>query len=326
MAGSKAEQYIFNWKVFTGLFNCQVVLFTFSGWDYSIGNTDTASNNFMAVIIKLRESIAECRVQTREKFQCFRFAIRVLANMAILSMFAFSIYCITFAVKSSQTIENKGSLLTKNQVPTVISTITHVFPMIFDLIGRLESYHPRTAHRAHLARVLVLYVLNYMTFVFSLFDKLDSIRGSTTIIENDSPLTMISRGRRQIVSNNGNRTVFISRNFTSASQLKRTLETRTPRQTFHWPWTTRPPTTTQPPNRTSAVTVDGEEFEVQSQFGPVGVNNAKALIRNGTTSPGDQRYETRKIGPTPLPEFQTPLPPDIVDLPTFKNQVITPET
>lgn len=41
LAGSKAEQYIFNWKVFTG-------------WDYTIGNAETASNTAMAAVIKLR--------------------------------------------------------------------------------------------------------------------------------------------------------------------------------------------------------------------------------------------------------------------------------
>lgn len=107
--------------------------------------------------------------------------------------------------------------------------------------------------------------------------------------------------------------------------MKKHFEGRTTRQAqFHWPWTTAAPTTPTPaPSRTSAVTVDGEEFEVQSQFGPVGVNNAKALLKNGTPigyTP-EQTYETRKIGPTELPEFQTPLPPHRVDLPTFRNQV-----
>lgn len=44
LAGSKAEQYIFNWKVFTG-------------WDYSIGNVEIAGNTAMAAVIKLRVRI-----------------------------------------------------------------------------------------------------------------------------------------------------------------------------------------------------------------------------------------------------------------------------
>ncbi|KIH60184.1 hypothetical protein ANCDUO_09571 [Ancylostoma duodenale] len=43
LSGSKAEQYIFNWRVFTG-------------WDYTIGNQETASNTVMAIVIKLRVS------------------------------------------------------------------------------------------------------------------------------------------------------------------------------------------------------------------------------------------------------------------------------
>lgn len=73
--------------------------------------------------------------------------------------------------------------------------------MIFDLIGRLENYHPRTTHRAHLTRVLVLYVLNYMTLIIALFEKLDNIREAKTIIEDDSP-----KSKRQIYKY-GNRTV-----------------------------------------------------------------------------------------------------------------------
>lgn len=104
LAGSKAEQYIFNWKLFTG-------------WDYTIGNGETASNTVMAVIIKLRESIAESRVQKQEKFQCVRFSLRVMANMIILAMLGFSIYCISFAVQSSRTVEASSNLIfNKNQV------------------------------------------------------------------------------------------------------------------------------------------------------------------------------------------------------------------
>ncbi|KHJ76909.1 hypothetical protein OESDEN_23471 [Oesophagostomum dentatum] len=107
----------------------------------------------MAIVIKLRESIADCRVSLGSNFRCLQFTLRVIANVVICAMLAFSIYCISFAVQKSQTaVEQEGNLFTKNQVPSVVATITHVFPMIFDLIGRIENYHPRTALRAHLTR------------------------------------------------------------------------------------------------------------------------------------------------------------------------------
>lgn len=134
MGGSKAEQYIFNWKVFTG-------------WDYSIGNPETASNNVMAAVIKLREAAAESHVKNKEKIGWLKITLRILANIMIFFMIGFSIYCISFAFNTTSTVESGGHLFSKNQVPQVMSAITHVFPMIFDLIGRMESWHPRLALR-----------------------------------------------------------------------------------------------------------------------------------------------------------------------------------
>jgi hypothetical protein len=62
------------------------------------------------------------------------------------------------------------------QVPLLMSTITHIFPMIFDLIGRAEKHHARTALRLHLIRISALYIINYVTLMYSLFEKLDAIR------------------------------------------------------------------------------------------------------------------------------------------------------
>ncbi|KAI6185190.1 TMC domain-containing protein [Aphelenchoides fujianensis] len=306
---------------------------------FSIGNSETASNAIMAGVIKLRELIAETRVQKEEKFECLRFTLRVFANMVILLMLAFSIYCISFAVQSSQTIENKGNLLTKSQVPAVVSTITHVFPMIFDLIGRIEAYHPRTAHRAHLARVLVLYVLNYLTLIIALLEKLDSIRESQGMLESEPVLTLVDKAKREL-SVPGPRSyvstrkktlemvaglqTFFSRNFTNLRQMRAALEGRgSPSWTQPWPRSSVAPTLPTT-SRTAAVTVDGEDVEVQSQFGPVGVNHAKALMRNATPAPTSKRYETKRLGPTVLPAYPTPLPPPTQDIPTYREQEYGP--
>ncbi|KAI6182005.1 TMC domain-containing protein [Aphelenchoides fujianensis] len=287
-------------------------------------NAETASNAIMAGVIKLRELIAETRVQKEEKFECLRFTLRVFANMVILLMLAFSIYCISFAVQSSQTIENKGNLLTKSQVPAVVSTITHVFPMIFDLIGRIEAYHPRTAHRAHLARVLVLYVLNYLTLIIALLEKLDSIRESKGMLETEPVLTLVDKAKRELSVPGPRSYTFFSRNFTNLRQMRAALEGRgSPSWTQPWPRSSVAPTLPTT-SRTAAVTVDGEDVEVQSQFGPVGVNHAKALMRNATPAPTSKRYETKRLGPTVLPAYPTPLPPPTQDLPTYREQEYGP--
>jgi hypothetical protein len=66
LSGTKAEQYVFNWKLFTG-------------WDYSIGNAETASNTAMAAVIKLREAINESRSYARRACVPSLWAIRVVS-------------------------------------------------------------------------------------------------------------------------------------------------------------------------------------------------------------------------------------------------------
>ncbi|VDK88423.1 unnamed protein product, partial [Litomosoides sigmodontis] len=102
MSDTKTDQYIFSWKLF-------------GGWDYTIGNTETACNTAMAIVIKLRESIVECRINSEKKFKPLLFLARVLANAIILLMLAFSIYTITVAVQTSETVEKDGNLFTKNE-------------------------------------------------------------------------------------------------------------------------------------------------------------------------------------------------------------------
>ena len=56
VSGGKAEQYVFNWYIFTGNENASFITLSIitSDWDYSIGNSETATNASMAVLIKLR--------------------------------------------------------------------------------------------------------------------------------------------------------------------------------------------------------------------------------------------------------------------------------
>ncbi|VDM38589.1 unnamed protein product [Toxocara canis] len=322
LASGKTEQYTFNWKVFTG-------------WDYTIGNPDTASNTVMAIIIKLRESIAECRIETVDNFQILLFLARIFANAVILGMLAFSIYVISFAVQSSQTVEKTGSLFTKNQVPTIVATITHLFPMIFDLIGKMERYHPRTALRAHLTRVLVLYVVNYLTLIIALFEKLDKIRGDEIMKIIDGRQNVF-RFKRQVGELNSTLPVpppFASRNFTSPAQARNFFNESIARFTEEQQ---RPSTSTAPTDTIATRTKRTTEkslatswsstrrtlphsgITIQPQYGPVGLNNPNALLFNETFLPGRRRFQTIKLGPPRLAVF---TPPPTPSRPTFETNV-----
>ncbi|CAJ0583266.1 unnamed protein product, partial [Mesorhabditis spiculigera] len=286
LSGSKADQYIFNWRVFTG-------------WDYTIGNQDTASNTVMAVVIKLRESIAECRVGARNKMKCVQVLLRILANLIIFSMLGFSIYCIVKAVNRSKTIlEEEGDLFTKNQVPSVVATITHVFPMIFDLVGKMERYHPRTALRAHLGRVLILYFVNYVTLIVALFEKLDAE------IEKRSHPNPHPRGKRQMGGNPWSPyepapPPFASMQFNDRSEFDAYLYELTTRR----------------PGHTSRATVRGDRrttrglattpFTVQPQFGPVNIHSPNVIRHNASNS---RSFITTKVGPNLQGPLFTPPP------------------
>ncbi|CAG9531962.1 unnamed protein product [Cercopithifilaria johnstoni] len=306
MSDQRTDQYIFSWKLF-------------GGWDYTIGNSETASNTAMALVIKIRESIAECRVNSEKKFKPLLFLARIIANAIILAMLAFSIYTISFAVETSETVEKAGNLFTKNQVPTIIATITNVFPMIFDLIGQIERYHPRTALRTHLTRVLVLYVLNYITFIIALFEKLDKIRDDELMKIINEQNAMLLHDEQYPTS-----TKFHSRNFANIKQANMFAKTSLERFSNYYQKSFQNDETIRQKRETLNNTSSRSRFPgnitVESHYGPIGLNNPSALLVN-KSYPWDQgRFQAIRIGPPSLPTFPIrPLPPN----PTLNTSVLT---
>ncbi|VDK63298.1 unnamed protein product [Anisakis simplex] len=64
---------------------------------------------------------------------------------------------------------------------------------------------------------------------------------------------------------------------------------------------------------------------IQPQYGPIGLNNPSAVLFNATLSPYRRRYQTIKIGPTPLPTFNTPPMPRRPSLKTNVNLELGPD-
>ncbi|KAK6114678.1 TMC domain family protein [Brugia pahangi] len=175
LSGGKAEQYVFNWKLF-------------AGWDYSIGNAETASNFVMANVNKFREIIAEYNVNRTKKFDFLQFTLRVLANILVFAMQAGSVW----AILAVSQITTKTSFIQRNAVSITVSFITLTFPNFFDLISKMERYHPRTALRLQLGRVLFLYILNYYTLIISLMFMLNTMESQRNVGERLIPVAQYS--------------------------------------------------------------------------------------------------------------------------------------
>uniref|UniRef100_A0A7E4VHN4 TMC domain-containing protein n=1 Tax=Panagrellus redivivus TaxID=6233 RepID=A0A7E4VHN4_PANRE len=275
VASGKTEQYVFSWKNFTG-------------WDYNIGNPETASNLYMANVNKFRETISEYQVKVKQKMECFTILGRVAANIIVLFLLLIS----GWAIRLASQVTEKDTFIKQNGLALTVSTITLAFPNFFEIIGHLlERYHPRTALKVQLGRVLVLYGLNYFTIILSLFAmlrKLEAQMNNATSLAAPTLAYGPPRNVRQIPYQLSGSIGYGNWNDTSAFFLN-----RFPPPPAQLP---TPPTT---PYTTPAPTI---WTTVYPNFGPmsVGVANPKAIVlvgkkiiipSNGTV------YESRPIGP-----------------------------
>ncbi|XP_078604409.1 transmembrane channel-like protein 1 isoform X3 [Branchiostoma floridae x Branchiostoma japonicum] len=165
------DQFQFCWKVFCG-------------WDYLIGNSETADNKVAAITTGLREAILEEEEknkdeQSSKKERYITISLRLLANVLVTILLAGSGYAIQLVVERSEQFEkmdpSKLSWWEQNEVSMVVSIITMVFPVFFDLIGEMEKYHPRVMLRWSLARVMVLNLGNLYTLMIALFKKVNNL-------------------------------------------------------------------------------------------------------------------------------------------------------
>ncbi|XP_054713583.1 LOW QUALITY PROTEIN: transmembrane channel-like protein [Uloborus diversus] len=156
----KDDECTFAWKLFTG-------------WDYMIGNPETAYNKVASLVMGFKEAILEEKEKKKEVKSWKLITIRVAANFAVFLLLASSAYAVVLVVTRSQEPEAQedGTWYRQNEVTLVVSFISILFPNLFDMIGMAEKYHPRVQLRWQLARILLLYLLNLYTLIFALFAK-----------------------------------------------------------------------------------------------------------------------------------------------------------
>ncbi|KAL3072675.1 hypothetical protein niasHS_017649 [Heterodera schachtii] len=158
LSSGKQEQYVFTWKVV-------------NGWDYNLGESETASSLAMANVIKLKEASTEYNKKFKQKWTFQTFFLRVFVNFVIMSLIGLSMLAIWMAAQ----ITEKDTFIRQNAVSITVALITLLFPPVFELILKLEQYRPRTALRIHLFRVLIFYLINYFTLVAGLFTQLNTL-------------------------------------------------------------------------------------------------------------------------------------------------------
>ncbi|XP_075526894.1 transmembrane channel-like protein 1 [Dermacentor variabilis] len=158
----KEDECTFTWKLF-------------SGWDFMIGNSETAHNKVASLVMSFKEAILEEKERKKEERSWKIMFLRALANLIVLILLASSAYAVVLVVERSQEPEAEKTWYRQNEVTLVVSMISIVYPNLFDLIGLMEQYHPRIQLRWQLARILILYLLNLYTLIFALFGKVMSM-------------------------------------------------------------------------------------------------------------------------------------------------------
>ncbi|XP_046391532.1 transmembrane channel-like protein [Ischnura elegans] len=167
----KDDECVFSWKLFTG-------------WDYMIGNAETAHNRVASIILGFKEVLLEEREKQKDTRNWKVIALRVLVNFMVLLLLVSSAYAVVLVVQRSTKATVKDSWWRQNEITVVLSLISVAFPILFELIGFLESYHPRKQLRIQLARIMVLNLLNLYTLIFALFGKISNM---TKELENLKP-------------------------------------------------------------------------------------------------------------------------------------------
>uniref|UniRef100_A0AC35UG19 TMC domain-containing protein n=1 Tax=Rhabditophanes sp. KR3021 TaxID=114890 RepID=A0AC35UG19_9BILA len=286
MSGSKTEQYVFSWKAFTG-------------WDCSIGNSETSSSLYMANVIKFRETIAEYNVKIKKKFVWLEAAGRLLANLIIGAMLVSS----AWAIHTVSKITNKDSFIKQNAVSITVSFITLIFPNIFELIGKLEKYHPRTALRFQLGRVMILYAVNYYTLIVTLLFMLKDWEEKGNQDGNN-------------YYENGVQTIPLAQTSNSSDYYQ--VYNRAARQLVNYSTTPSPLSTLAPPSVWTTVF---------SNYGPIGVSNPKAIVspKFSTSYNTNDKivYESRPIGPKTWSDANKTIETVVLNFTTSSGRPVT---
>ncbi|KAL6263490.1 hypothetical protein P5V15_006281 [Pogonomyrmex californicus] len=160
----KEDEYVFSWKLFTG-------------WDFMIGNPETAYNRSASIALTFKEDLLEEAEKQKDKRNWRLISIRIFVHIVVLLLFVLSVYAVLEVVKRSRlTTTESDSWWRQNEITIVMSLIMYMFPIFFECLGFLENYHPRKQLQLQLMRIMLLNLLNLYTLIFALTRKINSTK------------------------------------------------------------------------------------------------------------------------------------------------------
>ncbi|XP_014486783.1 PREDICTED: transmembrane channel-like protein 3 isoform X2 [Dinoponera quadriceps] len=159
----KEDEYVFSWKLFTA-------------WDFMIGNPETAHNRTASIVLGFKEALLEEAEKEKDERNWKIISMRIFVNTAVLSLLALSAFAVVKVVERSTTELDSHNWWRQNEITIVMSLITYVYPIFFEILGFLENYHPRKQLRIQLARIMVLNLLNLYSLIFALFNKISTMK------------------------------------------------------------------------------------------------------------------------------------------------------
>ncbi|CAK1588444.1 unnamed protein product [Parnassius mnemosyne] len=158
----KEDECIFSWKLFTG-------------WDFMIGNTETAHNRIASIILSFKEALLEEAEKKKDLRNWRIISLRALVNICVIILLGVSAYAVVTVVSRSDDNSKSHSWWRENETTIVVTVISITFPVFFELLGFLEHYHPRKQLRLQLARIMLLNLLNLYSLIFALFSKIEGM-------------------------------------------------------------------------------------------------------------------------------------------------------
>ncbi|XP_045509876.1 transmembrane channel-like protein [Colias croceus] len=161
----KEDECIFSWKLFTG-------------WDFMIGNAETAHNRIASVILGFKEALLEEAEKKKNLGNWRIISLRAIVNICVVILLIVSAFAVVTVVSRSDDIDKSPSWWRENETTTVVTVISITFPIFFELLGFLEHYHPRKQLRLQLARIMLLNLLNLYSLIFALFSKIEGMSGA----------------------------------------------------------------------------------------------------------------------------------------------------